>query len=103
MTIFCFASKIAIKDKIYKIYKIYFCIKFVLLFLYFLFLRHCVLGASRGHSETDIVQKVQQLQSVTCRVAIRFLLRYSNQKKQCSPQTGDRAKPANRRGSAMYL
>ncbi len=24
-------------------------------------------------------------------------------KKQCSPQTGDRAKPANRRGSAMYL
>ena len=26
-----------------------------------------------------------------------------HQKKQCSPQTGDRAKPANRRGSAMYL
>ncbi|EIH97652.1 hypothetical protein EC96154_A0048 [Escherichia coli 96.154] len=25
------------------------------------------------------------------------------QKKQCSPQTGDRAKPANWRGSAMYL
>lgn len=24
-------------------------------------------------------------------------------RKQCSPQTGDRAKPANRRGSAMYL
>ncbi|EPH3203694.1 hypothetical protein P1I11_005128, partial [Escherichia coli] len=76
-----------------------FCIKFVLLFLYFLFLRHCVLGASRGHSETDIVQKVQQLQCVTCREAIRFLLRYSNQKNSArrrpvtgrSPRTGEEA------------
>ncbi len=60
MTIFCFTSKIAIKDqKIQNIFLYKICIKFVLLFLYFLFLRHCVLGASRGHSETDIVQKVQ--------------------------------------------
>ncbi|EZJ48600.1 hypothetical protein AC83_5197 [Escherichia coli 1-250-04_S4_C1] len=41
-------------------------------------------------------QKVRQIPSkITCKNRL--------QKKQCSPQTGDRAKHANRRGSAMYL
>ncbi|EEW1646149.1 hypothetical protein D9J29_16810 [Escherichia coli] len=55
----------------------------------YIFLRKFSLQDFRGGSVLQIPSKI------TCKDR--------HQKKQCSPQTGDRAKPANRRGSAMYL
>lgn len=56
MTIFCFASKIAIKDQ--KIQNI-FLYKICFIISLFSVPAPLCFGSQQGHSETDIVQKVQ--------------------------------------------